>query len=155
MFAPQKGELQPNAEVPVTVTIYNNVCGKFDDNICSKVKGLPEMVFPIRINISGSPVVIPPNQVGLNYNSIPPTLPMPTIVANTAGIKGTGDASARKGYVPAISKTFKIKNSGIRSLQLDWRVFDQTDLDKVDNDVFSIDVIKNQSFDKKRLPYKF
>ena len=31
VFAPHKGELLPNAEVPITVTIYNNVCGKFDD----------------------------------------------------------------------------------------------------------------------------
>ena len=38
---------------------------------------------------------------------------------------------------------------------MDWRVFDQSDLDKVDNDVFSINVVKNQSFDKKHLPYKF
>ena len=38
---------------------------------------------------------------------------------------------------------------------MDWRVFDQSDLDKVDNDVFSINVVKNSSFDKKRLPYKF
>jgi len=157
VFAPHKGELLPNAEVPITVTLYNNVCGKFDDTITSCVKGLPNMSFPVRINISGSPVVIPANQVGLNYNTIPPTLPMPTIVANSAGSGGspTGSQSSRKGYVPAISKTFKIKNTGIRSLQVDWRVFDQSDLDKVDNDVFAINVIKNQSFDKKHLPYKF
>ena len=79
------------------------------------------MRFPVRINISGSPVVIPPNQVGLNYNTVPPTLPMPTIVANSAVVPKGG---AGKGKVPAISKTFKIKNTGIRSLQVDWRVFD-------------------------------
>mmetsp|Transcript_35776 Transcript_35776/g.47075 ORF Transcript_35776/g.47075 Transcript_35776/m.47075 type:complete len:202 (-) Transcript_35776:1757-2362(-) len=125
VFTPQKGELLPNAEVPITVTIYNNVCGKFDDNIVSKVKGLPQLSFPVRINISGSPVVIPANQVGLNYNTIPPTLPMPTIVANSAAAAAAaGGSSARKGFVPAISKTFKIKNTGIRSLQVDWRVFD-------------------------------
>ena len=61
MFTPNKGELLPNAEVPITVTLYNNVCGKFDDNIISKVKGLPNFNFPVRINITGSPVVIPPN----------------------------------------------------------------------------------------------
>lgn len=38
---------------------------------------------------------------------------------------------------------------------MDWRVFDQSDLDKVENDVFEINVVKNQSFDKKHLPYKF
>ena len=155
MFAPQKGELLPNAEVPITVTIYNNVCGKFDDTLVSKVRGLPDVSFPVRINITGSPVVIPPNQVGLNYNTIPPTLPMPTIVANSAAAGGAGNQSGRKGHVPAISKTFRIKNTGIRSLQVDWRVFDQSDLDKVDNDVFSINVVKNSSFDKKMLPYKF
>ena len=102
----------------MTITIYNNVCGKFDDNIVAKVKGLPDISFPVRINISGSPVVIPPNQVGLNYNTWPPTLPMPTIVANSAGLSKNsgGNNSGRKGYVPAISKTFKIKNTGIRSL---------------------------------------
>jgi len=78
------GELLPNAEVPITVTIYNNVCGKFDDNIVAKIRGLPEISFPVRINITGSPVVIPANQVGLNYNTVPPTLPMPSIVANSA-----------------------------------------------------------------------
>ena len=131
--------------MPVTVTIYNNVCGKFDDTIKAQVKGLPEVTFPVRINISGSPMVIPPNQVGLNYNTTPPTLPMPTIVANSStGQQQTdGSSSGRKGKVGAISKTFKIKNTGIRSLQVDWRVFDQSDLDKVDNDVFAIKVIKN------------
>ena len=138
VFTPQKGELLPNAEVPITVTIYNNVCGKFDDNIVSNVKGLPKVSFPVRINISGSPVVVPNNQAGLNYNTVPPTLPMPTIVANSASAMGPN--ATRKGFVPAISKTFKIKNTGIKALQVDWRVFDQADLDKADNDTFSIKV---------------
>jgi hypothetical protein len=33
VFHPHEGELPPNAEVPITVTIYNNVCGKFDDSL--------------------------------------------------------------------------------------------------------------------------
>ena len=83
VFSPHIGELPPNSEVPISVTIYNNVCGKFDDQIIANVEGLPPMTFPVRINISGSPVIIPPNQVGLNYNTIPPSLSMPTIVANS------------------------------------------------------------------------
>ena len=55
------GDLPPNSEVPITVTIYNNVCGKFDDRIISKVKGLPDIEFPISISITGSPVLIPLN----------------------------------------------------------------------------------------------
>jgi len=61
IFTPHMGDLPPNSEIPVTVTIYNNVCGKFDDVIISKVKGLPDIEFPVSISISGSPVVIPPN----------------------------------------------------------------------------------------------
>lgn len=43
VFTPYAGELPPYSEIPVTVTIYNNICGKFDDVIVSKVKGLPEV----------------------------------------------------------------------------------------------------------------
>lgn len=109
IFNPFMGDLPPNSEVPVTVTIYNNVCGKFDDVIISKVKGLGEVQFPVSISITGSPVRIPPNQVGLNYNTIPPTLPIPTVVAKSK----------------SVSKTFQIKNTGIKGVQIDWRIFDQ------------------------------
>jgi hypothetical protein len=90
------------------VTIFNNVCGKFDDRITAKINGLPPVEFPVRIAISGSPVVIPPNQVGLNYNTMNPTMLMPTTVVNTS----------------AFSKVFKIKNTGIRALDVDWKMFD-------------------------------
>ena len=90
------------------MTIYNNLCGKFDDRIIAQVAGLPTVEFPVRIGINGSPVVIPPNQVGLNYSSIYPTLPIPTVVSNTS----------------AVTKTFKIKNTGIRALDVNWKLFD-------------------------------
>jgi len=109
VFKPHMGELPPNSEIPVTVTIYNNVCGKFDDVIISQVKGLGDIEFPVSISITGSPVRIPPNQVGINYNTIPPTLPIPTVVAKTK----------------AVTKTFAIKNTGIKSVQIDWKIFDQ------------------------------
>lgn len=83
VFNPFCGDLPPNSEIPITVTVYNNVCGKFDDYIIAKVKGLPDVQFPVSISITGSPVRIPPNQVGINYNTIPPTLPIPTVVART------------------------------------------------------------------------
>ena len=83
------GDLPPNSEVPITVTIYNNVCGKFDDRIISKVKGLPDVEFPVAISITGSPVLIPLNQVGLNYNPIPATLPIPTVVCRSKPVSKT------------------------------------------------------------------
>lgn len=110
VFNPYQGDLLPNSEIPITVTVYNNVCGKFDDMILSNVKGLPGMEFPLAISITGSPVRIPPNQVGINYNTEPPTLPMPTVVSKTK----------------KVTKTFVIKNTGIRGVQIDWRIFDQS-----------------------------
>jgi hypothetical protein len=103
VFNPHCGDLPPNSEIPVTVTIYNNVCGKFDDIIRSKVKGLADVEFPVSISISGSPIRVPANQVGLNYNTIPP------IVAKSKPVQ----------------KTFVIKNTGIKSVQIEWKIFDQ------------------------------
>jgi hypothetical protein len=108
LSSPIEGELPANSDVPITVTIFNNVCGKFDDVISAQIKGLPQVEFPCRIAITGSPVIVPPNQVGLNYNTMHPTMNMPTAVTNTA----------------AISKVFRIKNTGIRALDVDWRMFD-------------------------------
>ena len=123
VFNPHMGDLPPNSEVPITITIYNNVCGKFDDRLFANVKGLPPVEFPCRIAINGSPIVIPPNQVGLSYNSVYPTLPLPTVVSNTS----------------SITKTFKIKNTGIRALQVDWKIYEQNSTTKSsDLDFFKI-----------------
>lgn len=139
MFSPQLGDLPPHSEVPISVTIYNNVCGKFDDKIISEIKGLPPVEFPVSISISGSPIVVPLNQVGLNYKTYPPTVPMPTVVTNA----------------PPISKQFKIKNTGIRSINVNWKIFDSQDLMQTDINFFNLSVAKNVSFDRKEFPFKF
>ena len=139
VFTPHIGDLPPNSEIPITVTLYNNVCGKFDDRIIANVNGLPLIDFALRIAISGSPIVIPNNQVGLSYSTQNPTMTMPTIVANTQ----------------PNSRSFKIKNTGIRALDVDWRIFDQQDLINSENDAFQLKVVKNGSFDKKKFPFKF
>ena len=42
VFTPNKGTLHPHSEIPISVTVYNNACGKFDDVFYSTIKGLPE-----------------------------------------------------------------------------------------------------------------
>jgi len=49
VFNPVKGDLPPHSEVVVNVTVYNNVCGKFNDKIMSEIKGLPSVEFPVNI----------------------------------------------------------------------------------------------------------
>jgi hypothetical protein len=50
--------------------------------------------------------------VGLNYKTIPPTLAMPTIVEKSQ----------------KISKTFKIKNTGIKDVEIDWKIYDLNEI---------------------------
>lgn len=64
---------------------------------------------------------------------------MPTVVAKSQPIK----------------KSFKIRNTGIRTLQVDWNIFDAKDLDSAETDPFKLSIIKNQSFDKGKYPFKF
>jgi hypothetical protein len=61
VVTPHLGDLPPHSEVPITVTIYNNVCGRFEDTLVSEVKGLDRYEIPVSINIKGSPVEIPAN----------------------------------------------------------------------------------------------
>ena len=136
------------------------------------MKGLSDVEFPVSISITGSPIRVPPNQVGLNYNTIPPTLPIPTIVAKSK----------------PVSKSFVIKNTGINSVQIDWKIFDQNtgqkaqqmaqqmsqshslnkntsqnkeisfanqEEDQEGGDLFDIDIVKNFAFDKVESPFKF
>ena len=140
VFNPAFGALRPHAEIPINVSIYNNACGSFEDTLTSEIKGLPLFKFPINVTISGSPLIIPENQVGLNYVTTPPTMAFPTMVDNS----------------PQISKTFKIKNTGIADVSIDWNMFDQRDqkLRNSEDDLFNITIVKNTGFDSEDNPFR-
>jgi len=140
VFHPNYGDLRPHEEIPVNVTIYNNACGRFEDTLISEIKGLPPFKFPIYVTINGSPLIIPENQVGLNYFTNPPTMAFPTVVDQS----------------PQLSRTFKIKNTGIADVVIDWKMFDQKDEKERDQeaDLFNISIGKNTGFDSEENPYK-
>jgi hypothetical protein len=82
----------------------------------------------------------------LNYNTIPPTLPMATVVYKTKPIK----------------KVFNVKNTGIKSVQIDWLMFDQEVPGQknvsalgAEDDIFDIDIVNNLAFDRSENPFKF
>jgi hypothetical protein len=58
----------------------------------------------------------------MNYNSYPPSIPFPVIVNNS----------------PQLHKTFKIKNTGIADVKLDWKIFDSRDIKEEKGDIFDI-----------------
>ncbi len=61
----------------IKISVFNDICGYFEDNVNILVKGkffflykiylsflllgLPKKTFPTRINIEGSPVILTPN----------------------------------------------------------------------------------------------
>lgn len=122
---PEEGDLAPYSEVIVAVTLYNNVCGKYEDRLISEVGGLDTTTIPVAIDIRGSPVVIPPTQVGVYFNEDPPVLAMKPIV------NGTGK----------ISKTFKVKNTGGQDMIVDWKIFDVAD---TGGDLFKLSFTKSE-----------
>lgn len=72
------------------------------DYLCCDVKGLSVKKFPIRLNVTGSPLVVTPNQVGVDFKNDYPSLTVGHLMHS----------------FPAISKQFKLTNSGPDDLVL-------------------------------------
>jgi hypothetical protein len=55
-----------------------------------------------------------------------------------------------------ISKVLKVRNTGIRAVDLNWQIFDvQDNMDGTNSDNFNLKVIRNQGIDRGEAPYKF
>jgi len=55
---PNRGVLKGKEEKVITVTVYNDICGDFKDNLICEIQGLNPKKLPSHIVVSGSPVVI-------------------------------------------------------------------------------------------------
>ena len=55
----------------------------------------------------------------------------------------------------AITKSLKIKNTGIRAVDLNWKIFDREEIEKSQNDMFNISVASNFGLDSLESPFKF
>lgn len=119
---PRKGFIPAFSEIGVTVTVYNDICGRFEDVLVSNVKGLRPFRIPTRVRVKGSPVVIAENQIGLDYKPDPPVL-------------GLGSVPVRSDQV---TKKLKLYNSGPKDMALSWKVFNYRDLAQRSDDVFEV-----------------
>lgn len=93
---PKSGILHAHEEIIVNLTVYNDTCGVFEDHLCCDVKGLPLKKFPMRLNVTGSPLVVTPNQVGVDFKSDYPSFTVGSLMHS----------------FPPISKQFKLTNTG-------------------------------------------
>jgi len=55
---PNRGNLKGKAEITIKVTVYNDICGNFKDNLICEIQGLEPKRLTTQVIVSGSPVVI-------------------------------------------------------------------------------------------------
>ncbi|CAG9311669.1 unnamed protein product [Blepharisma stoltei] len=122
---PKSGVIDAHSEVIVTVTMYNDICGRFEDILVSSVKGLKPHRIPIRSRIKGSPLVLAPNQLGVNYKVDPPILSLGTLLSSGQ----------------PLSKKIKLYNSGPKDIWLDWKIFNYKDLAAREDGIFKISLV--------------
>jgi hypothetical protein len=139
IIEPKEGKLDAYSEVFINVTIYNECVGDYEDELISRVKGLAEKRFPIKLKIRGNPLQLPLFQPGVNYNENPPILNMGYITAN----------------VNEIEKSFKVINTGTNLINLNWKLFDYEDIENPKHDIFNIKITSNKNINKEEYSLQF
>jgi hypothetical protein len=134
---PKMGRLNPHTEQFITITIYNECVGDFEDELIANVKGLAERRFPVSLKIRGNPLQLAPFQPGIDYNLSPPILKMGYVTTN----------------VNSINKIFKVINTGANLISLDWKIFDYEDILKPVGDIFKIKILQSRNKERFSLSY--
>jgi hypothetical protein len=137
IIEPKEGKLEPYSEVFINMTIYNECVGDYEDELISKVKGLAERRFPIRLRIRGNPLQLPPFQPGINYNESPPILNLGYIASD----------------INEIEKSFKVVNTGTNLINLDWKIFDYEDIENPKQDIFKIKITSQKHKEEYSLQF--
>jgi hypothetical protein len=86
------------------------------------VEGLPSHKVPVEIKVTGSPIMLAPNQVGINLSGEYPTINMGTV------IRGTGP----------IEKNFNLINNGPSEAEIDIKLYNVEDDLYEGKDMFDI-----------------
>ena len=102
---PYSSLLPPSSSQPITLTLYNDICGEFTDSLQISVKGLPIQTFPVKIRVKGSPLRLSEHQVGISQEG---------------GI-GLGEVVRKGGRV---GRRFFVENTGPKEIGLEWGVFE-------------------------------
>jgi len=139
VIEPKQGKLEPYSEVLVSITVYNECVGDFDDELICQIKGLPERRFPIQLKIRGNPLQLAPFQTGIDYKEEPPVLKMGNVITK----------------INSINKSFKIINTGANVIMLDWKLFDYNKIINTDgkSEIFKIKVSESKGgFSLKYIP---
>ena len=122
---PNFGQLEPQTEQLITISVFNECVGDFEDELICDVKGLPTKKFPIYIKIRGNPLQLSPFQPGIDYSIEPCLLKM-------------GNVLIRNNI---LEKSFKLINTSSNPLTVEWKIYDYKSIANPQNrNVFNIKI---------------
>ena len=99
---PNLGKLEAYQEVEVVVTVFNDICGMYEDTLKIEIQGLDPFTFPVHINVQGSPIIVTPNQVGVSFKAEYPEVNVGNVLRNQG---------------PTMKK-FKVSNTGPKDIEI-------------------------------------
>lgn len=106
LCTPKEGQLAPWTSVIVDVVCFNNMPGKYKDELICQVKGLPQTRISMKVRVVGSPLELSVHTVGLDPNVAPPRLAWANVLHSTK----------------SQTKRITVKNNGPVDSMLRWDV---------------------------------
>jgi len=125
VIAPNYGQLEPHTEQQITISVFNECVGDFEDELICDVKGLPTKKFPVYIKIRGNPLQLSPFQPGIDYAVEPCLLKMGNVLLKSN----------------VLEKSFKLLNTSSNPLTVEWKIYDYKDImTPKDRNIFKIKI---------------
>ena len=99
---PNQGVLEAYQDIEVIVTVFNDICGTYEDFLTIDIKELTPFKVPVIINVQGSPIIVTPNQVGVSFKGEYPEVNVGNVLRNQGPTQ----------------KKFKISNTGPKDMEI-------------------------------------
>ncbi|EGR30591.1 hypothetical protein IMG5_128580 [Ichthyophthirius multifiliis] len=104
---PSKAKLSSYDTSLIKVTLFNDISGIQQDTLNINIQGLPLMKVPINIQVIGSPIIISPYQLGIDYEQQIPFFFLGHFSQNS----------------PKITRFFKVLNTGPKPIKIKWQIY--------------------------------
>eukprot|EP00727_Mastigamoeba_balamuthi_P008172 m51a1_g3976 hypothetical protein (1231) ;mRNA; f:432122-436419 len=113
----------PGETFALTVSCYADLCGCFTDFLVIEADGLQKVMLPLQVNVSGTPLTLQPNTLGMDVTQSPPNVSwgaLPPLPASEAIV--TQAVSPKRPSTPSnIRRIVKIANASPFDVALRWR----------------------------------
>jgi hypothetical protein len=107
------GKIVQYATVDISVMVYSNACGVYEDRLQLDIVGLPTVLIPIRVTVVGTPIMFLPKTLGLKFDRTCVTAQ--DDIAQLSWLTVPVNANAP-------TKTVHVKNFSLTDLKVSWSV---------------------------------